>query len=268
MAAIEFNSDPRRKRSQTRKGSPFMRLEGTHLFAAPRTAVWDALMDPNVLSRALPGGEQLELVGENRYRAVMNVKVGPVQGRFEGKIELGDIVAPERYVMKVDGQGAPGFVNGEGELHLAEQDGGTLLTYAGDVNVGGRIAGVGQRLMESTAKSVTRQGLAVLDQMIQASLQPAQQVDGAPAAAQPATAEPERVQAGPGARATVPPHLPAAQAPAPSAAAIGVQVAKDVARDIASDYIPADKQERVLYFGLGALAMLLFVVLVRLVQKD
>ena len=89
-----------------------MRLEGTHLFAAPRTAVWEALMDPGVLSRALPGGEQLEQVGDNQYRAVMNVKVGPVQGRFEGKIVLDDIVAPERYVMKVDGQGAPGYVSG------------------------------------------------------------------------------------------------------------------------------------------------------------
>ena len=150
-----------------------MRLEGTHQFAAPRAAVWEALMDPSVLAGALPGGEQLEQVGENQYRAVMNVKVGPVQGRFEGKILLDDIVAPERYTMKVDGQGAPGFVAGEGLLELLEPDGGgTLLRYGGDVSVGGRIAGVGQRLIESTAKSVTRQGLTALDQMIQARLGP------------------------------------------------------------------------------------------------
>ena len=65
-----------------------MRLEGTYLFAAPREAVWEALMDPAVLAGALPGGEQMEQTGENQYRAVMNVKVGPVQGRFEGKILL------------------------------------------------------------------------------------------------------------------------------------------------------------------------------------
>jgi carbon monoxide dehydrogenase subunit G len=246
-----------------------MRLEGTHQFAAPREAVWDALMDPTVLAGALPGGEQLERVGDNEYRAVMNVKVGPVQGRFEGKIELSGIVAPERYTMKVDGQGAPGFVAGEGQLELVEvEDGGTLLRYGGDVSVGGRIAGVGQRLVESTAKSVTRQGLTALDQMIQARLQPqavAQpdhevvptHIDGADGALSAAAPAPAPVR--------TPASAPAGQQ---SMAGMGVQVAKDVAKDIASDYIPADKQERVLYFSLGVLAMLLFVLLVRLVQKD
>jgi carbon monoxide dehydrogenase subunit G len=258
-----------------------MRLEGTHLFAAPRPAVWDALMDPSVLAGALPGGEQMEQVGENQYRAVMNVKVGPVQGRFEGKILLEDIVAPERYTMKVDGQGAPGFVAGEGQLELVDADGGgTLLRYSGDVTVGGRIAGVGQRLIESTAKSLTRQGLTVLDQSIQARLAPAAEPLTAPNGAAPeATPVPTVVAAGspglaatPQAPADVP--TPATRAAQPvtaaevSMASVGVQVAKDVARDLAADYIPADKQEKVLYFSLGALAMLLFVVLVRLVQKD
>jgi carbon monoxide dehydrogenase subunit G len=235
-----------------------------------------------VLSGALPGGEQLEKVGDNEYRAVMNVKVGPVQGRFEGKIELSDIVAPERYTMKVDGQGAPGFVAGEGQLELVEvEDGGTLLRYGGDVSVGGRIAGVGQRLVESTAKSVTRQGLTALDLMIQARLQPqaVAQPDkevvpthvegaestppGSPEVSAPAGPRgPQAVGAAPVRTSTA---APAAQ---PSMAGMGVQVAKDVASDIASDYIPADKQERVLYFSLGVLAMLLFVLLVRLVQKD
>lgn len=124
-------------------------------------------MDPAVLAGALPGGEQMEQTGENQYRAVMNVKVGPVQGRFEGKILLEDILTPESYLMKVDGQGAPGFLAGEGRLALEEADGGgTTLRYAGDVTVGGRIAGVGQRLIESTAKSITRQGLQALDQTI------------------------------------------------------------------------------------------------------
>jgi hypothetical protein len=205
-----------------------------------------------------------------------------VQGRFEGKIELSDIVAPERYTMKVDGQGAPGFVAGEGQLELVEvEGGGTVLRYGGDVSVGGRIAGVGQRLVESTAKSVTRQGLTALDQMIQARLQPqavAQpdkevvptHVDGAELAslAAPAPLGQPASQAV-GAAASAPLRTPA---PAPagqqSMTSMGVQVAKDVAKDIASDYIPADKQERVLYFSLGVLAMLLFVLLVRLVQKD
>lgn len=234
-----------------------MRLEGTYSFPAPRTAVWEALMDPAVLAGALPGGEQMEKVGENDYRAVMNVKVGPVQGKFEGKILLADIVAPERYTMKVDGQGAPGFVAGEGTLELVEADGGTLLRYGGDLQVGGRIANVGQRLIESTARSVTKQGLAALDQTIQARLSP-------PVAPVPLPAN---------GHAEAPPPAPPTSAtrtasPQPSMTGVATEVVKDVARDLASDYIPADKQERALYFGLGALAMLLFVLLVRLVQKD
>jgi carbon monoxide dehydrogenase subunit G len=274
-----------------------MRLEGTHLFTAPREAVWEALMDPGVLAGALPGGEQLEQTGDNQYRAVMNVKVGPVQGRFDGKILLEDIVAPQSYLMKVDGQGAPGFVAGEGRLQLEEADGGgTLLRYGGDVTVGGRIAGVGQRLIESTAKSITRQGLQALDQTIAARLVAASVVpEEAPAVQEIAQGEWLLPEGGSGinpVKAPAPTGLPEAKgqkyqpeggsginpvkAPAPtgeqagavSMTSVGVQVVKDVARDLAADYIPADKQDKVLYFSLGALAMLLFVVLVRLVQKD
>jgi uncharacterized protein len=251
-----------------------MRLEGTHLFAAPREAVWEALMDPAVLAGALPGGEQLEQTGENQYRAVMNVKVGPVQGRFEGKILLEDIVVPQGYLMKVDGQGAPGFVAGEGRLELEEADGGgTVLRYGGDVTVGGRIAGVGQRLIESTAKSVTRQGLQALDQTIAARLAAASAVQEEVPVVQ-AIAQGEWLpRDGAGSNPVKAPAPAGAQAGGSAAGAgsmtsVGVQVAKDVARDLAADYIPPDKQEKVIYFSLGALAMLLFVVLVRLVQKD
>ncbi|MCB0072000.1 MAG: carbon monoxide dehydrogenase subunit G, partial [Caldilineaceae bacterium] len=141
-----------------------MQLEGSYQFQAPRAAVWDALMNPDVLAQALPGGEQMERVGDNEYRAVMNVRVGPVQGKFQGSIELADIVEQESYRMTVSGQGAPGFLSGEGTLRLEENGTGTDaiytdLIYSGDVQIGGRIAGVSQRLIDSTAKSLTRQGL-------------------------------------------------------------------------------------------------------------
>ena len=237
-----------------------MRMDGNYTFSAPRAAVWEALMDPTVLAGALPGGEELERVGENDYQAAMNVKVGPVQGRFVGKITLTDITPLQQYTMKVDGQGAPGFVAGEGTLVFEDVEGGTLLRYGGDVQVGGRIAGVGQRLIESTAKSMTRQGLIALDQMIQARIAPP---------AEPAAVMAESGDATPAAAASfATPVQPAAARPAqgPSTAGMAAQVAKDVARDLVADYIPPDKQERVVWFGLGALAMLAFVVLVRLVQ--
>lgn len=233
-----------------------MQLEGNYQFQAPRSAVWDALMNPDVLAQALPGGEQMEKVGDNEYRAVMNVRVGPVQGKFQGSIELSDIVHQESYRMKVSGQGAPGFLTGEGAMKLVDNGDATDLIYRGDVQIGGRIAGVSQRLIDSTAKSLTRQGLQALDQHIQSVVNPA-----------PAVA----VETPDVAATTPPAHAPVAPAPAarkaPSTVAIGANVAKDVARDLASDYVPADKQEKLLYAALGALGMLLFVVLVRLVQK-
>lgn len=237
-----------------------MRLEGTYTFAAPRAAVWEALMDPTVIGNALPGGEQLEQLDENQYKTAMNIKLGPVQGRFEGKIALDAIVPLQGYTMRVEGQGAPGFVSGEGALALEDAEGGTLLRYAGEVQVGGRIAGVGQRLIESTAKSITRQGLTSLDQMVQARIAPI-----------PAVASPALADAGPAApvppQPVAPPPRPT-QAQGPSMAVMAGQVAKDVAKDVAGDYILPEQHERLVFFGLGALAMLLFVVLVRLVQKD
>ena len=140
-----------------------MRLEGTHIFTAPRQDVWAALMNPAVLSSALPGGEQLERIGENDYRAAMNVKVGPVQGRFDGKITLVDIVPLQQYTLKVDGQGAPGFVAGEGALFLEDHEGGCpLLRYGGEGQIGGGLAVVVQPVPESTAAALTRPRLVAV----------------------------------------------------------------------------------------------------------
>jgi carbon monoxide dehydrogenase subunit G len=260
-----------------------MNLKGSHVFQAPRSAVWDALLDPQVLGRALPGGDRLERVSENEYRAAMNVKVGPVQGKFEGKVELTDLEPGRGYRMQVNGEGTPGFVNGEGTIYLADDgDGsGTLLTYEGTVQVGGRIASVGQRLLDSTAKSIIRQGLKTLDEhLLQQMAPPAPQEPepvSAPAEPAPSPMTSPTPSAEIGASKTEAPASTPAPAAAPSsapsadaaaAARMTLAVVKDVAQDLASDYIPREKQERVLYMFLGAMAMLLFVVLVRTVQKQ
>jgi uncharacterized protein len=136
-----------------------MKIQGTYTFDAPRERVWRALLDPEVLARTLPGCERLERVGENEFRGALSVNVGPVKGQFQGTLQLSDLNPPEGYHMKLDGKGAAGFMTGEGDLRLADQGAATLLTYDIDAQVGGRVAGVGQRLLESSAKSVTRQGL-------------------------------------------------------------------------------------------------------------
>lgn len=263
-----------------------MELQGTHQFKAPIGIVWDALLDPTVLSKALPGGDRLEKVGENDYKAAMNVKVGPVQGRFEGQVTLSDIVTQKSYRMKVSGTGAPGFLNGEGSLSLEENDQGTLLTYAGDVQIGGRIASVGQRLIDSTAKSIIRQGLKTLDeQMLGGGEKGSGEKEATTNAAakrkavtitteQPvenAAETPSASEKQPEVQSSVAAAEPKPALSEPSPAAMtrmAVDVAKDVAQDLASDYIPREKQPQVFAFFLGALAMLAFVLLVRAVQRN
>ncbi|MCY3965300.1 MAG: carbon monoxide dehydrogenase subunit G [Acidobacteria bacterium] len=146
-----------------------MKITGSHTFAVPRSIVWEAILDPEVLSRTLPGCEDMAPVGENQFRGKLKMKVGPVQGVFEGGVELLDLDPPNGYNLKMDGKGAPGFVNGTGALRLEDaEDGGTLLHYDIDARVGGRIAAVGQRLLDSSAKVLTRQGIQGLATQLEA----------------------------------------------------------------------------------------------------
>lgn len=148
-----------------------MKLEGTYTFDAPREAVWNALLDPEVLARTMPGCEKLEQIGENEYKGALKIRVGPVQGQFEGIVNLSNIQAPESYRMQVDGKGAPGFMKGVGEVRLEDQGESTLMHYTGEAQVGGRIASVGQRLLDSSAKALTRQSLDGLHEQIKARAQ-------------------------------------------------------------------------------------------------
>ncbi|MFZ0548106.1 MAG: carbon monoxide dehydrogenase subunit G [Candidatus Promineifilaceae bacterium] len=148
-----------------------MKIEGSYTISAPQDAVWEALNDPAVLSKTIPGGEELEQTGENQYRAKMKIKVGPVQGIFSGKVQLTDLKPPDGYHMVVDGRGGPGFVKGEGTLRLEAQGDSTILHYDGDAQVGGRLASVGQRLMDTSAQALIRQSLETLEAQIQAGLQ-------------------------------------------------------------------------------------------------
>ncbi|TNF80138.1 MAG: carbon monoxide dehydrogenase, partial [Acidobacteria bacterium] len=130
--------------------------------------VWEGLLDPGVLAATMPGCEKLELVGDNQYEGTLNIKVGPVQGKFQGKIQLEDIRPPEGYTMKVDGRGAPGFVKATATVGLSGEGDQTRLRYDGDAQVGGRIASVGQRLLDSSAKAIIKQSLDGLNDTLKA----------------------------------------------------------------------------------------------------
>jgi carbon monoxide dehydrogenase subunit G len=145
-----------------------MKIQGQYTLPVPQDRVWQALLDPEVLARTLPGCESLEAIGPDEYRMKMKLAVQSVQGLFEGKVRLKDQQPPTGYELEVDGRGKIGFVNGSGRFTLepAAGEGGeasaTTVHYQGDVKVGGVIAAVGQRLLDMTSKMMIKRFFASL----------------------------------------------------------------------------------------------------------
>jgi carbon monoxide dehydrogenase subunit G len=145
-----------------------MKLSGEFVFDGSREEVWDLVRDPEALAGALPGTQSLTQVSENEYEGKMQLRVGPVSGVFSGKVVISDEVPPESYTLSVEGRGAPGFAKGTGDVELVDQgDDTTLLKYEGEVQIGGKLASVGQRMLETVSKSMTRQGLETLNKALQ-----------------------------------------------------------------------------------------------------
>src|SRR5688572_29194885 len=140
-----------------------MKIEGTQTLGAPRERVYQALIDPEVLQRSIPGCEKLELIGENTYAATLRAGVGSIKGEFQSTVRLEDMRPPEHYRIVVEGKGGPGFLKGTGDLDLAESEEGTEIKYTGDVHIGGPIAGVGQRMIQGTAKMMLTQFFGALE---------------------------------------------------------------------------------------------------------
>ena len=148
-----------------------MKLEGEHVFNGPREDVWEMFYDPAILASAVPGMDKLDVVAENVYEGVMNVRIGPVSGKFQGKLTLTDVVEPENLTLTVDGKGAPGYGKGVGKVaFIQNSDGTTTLKYDGDMNIGGALASVGQRMIDSVAKSMIRSAFETLDKALEARL--------------------------------------------------------------------------------------------------
>lgn len=144
-----------------------MKVEGEHLFKGTAKQVWDLFRDTEVMAAALPGTKKMELVGDNLYEAVMNVRVGPVAGEFAGQLEISNEDFPHSYRMTVEGRGKPGFMKGSGDVILEEKSPEqTLMKYEGEVQIGGRLAAVGQRLVDTVAKSIISQAFETLDNVL------------------------------------------------------------------------------------------------------
>ena len=147
-----------------------MKIEGSTEIQAPRARVWDAFLDPNTLVKAIPGCERLEEVAPGEYKATMKVGVGPIKGTFEGKVRLSDLEPPNRYRMAVDGTGAPGFVRGDARMEMSDaENGGTRVSYSADVQVGGLIASVGQRMLGGVSKMILDQFFGQMSEVLTTS---------------------------------------------------------------------------------------------------
>jgi carbon monoxide dehydrogenase subunit G len=122
----------------------------------PPQRVYDLLHDPAVLARCMPGCESLEPIGEGEYAMKMKMALASVSGLFQGKVRTTEPNPPESFRLIVEGAGKIGFMKGDGRLKLGEGGGGTTVTFDGDVQVGGTIAAVGQRLIDTTAKMLIK----------------------------------------------------------------------------------------------------------------
>ncbi len=146
-------------------------IEGSFVFRGPRPAVYASLQDPEVLGKSLPGAMRLSRTGDGRYDGLMRVGIGPVTAaEFSVSVTLHDRTPPSGYGMIVQGKGGFGFVRGTAQVALADHREGTEMTYRAEVQVGGTIAGVGQRLLDSVSKRMTRQGLEALNTALAARL--------------------------------------------------------------------------------------------------
>jgi len=149
-----------------------MKIEGRFIFPASIQPVWDLLTDPQSLQHCTPGCKQLNEIATDEFEATMEVGIGPIKGTFHGKISMKEKAPPRSYKLIIEGSGAAGFVRGEGALTLQEENGDkTAVHVSGDGQVGGVMAGVGQRLFEGVAKQLMGQFVSCMQSRLAARSQ-------------------------------------------------------------------------------------------------
>jgi carbon monoxide dehydrogenase subunit G len=146
-----------------------MTMTGEVKLPAPREVVWEKLNDPAVLKACIPGCEELNVSADNEFQAVAKIKVGPVSARFKGRVTLSDLDPPRGYKISGEGEGGvAGFAKGGAVVALSDQDGGTLLTYNVEAQIGGKLAQLGQRLINGSAKKLADDFFAKFAEAVQA----------------------------------------------------------------------------------------------------
>ena len=132
-----------------------MKLSGSYQIKLEKQKVWEALNDPEILKKSIPGCEEFTKNSDTEFTATATNKIGPFNASFTGDIELKEIDAPNSYVIEGSGNSPVGFASGSAKVSLENSDGGTKLSYTVEVNVGGKIVQVGSRLIDMTAKKMS-----------------------------------------------------------------------------------------------------------------
>jgi carbon monoxide dehydrogenase subunit G len=189
-----------------------MNLSGEQQVAAPRQRVWEALNDPEVLRQCIPGCQSLDKEGDDRFNAVAEVKIGPIGARFRGTVQLSDLDAPNGYTITGQGNGGiAGNAKGGAKVRLSDVDGGTLVSYDVEAEVGGRMAQLGGPIIDATAKQLAGKFFTKFGEVVSG---------GAPVAAAPVAAAPVTAEA---------PVVATAAAPAPAAMPVVARAAAPAA---------------------------------------
>ncbi len=139
-----------------------MKVKGEYTLPLDQQPAWDLLLNTQVLSRVLPGCQSLDPIGPDEYEMKMSVVVSSIKGLFSGKIRIDDKKPPESYRLSVEGQGKIGHLRGSGVLHLQPDSAGTRVAFDGEVQVGGLIASVGERMLDMTTKMMIKRFFGAL----------------------------------------------------------------------------------------------------------
>ncbi|AWK89201.1 SRPBCC family protein [Azospirillum thermophilum] len=192
-----------------------MDMSGSQRIEAPRDRVWAALNDPEVLRQCIPGCEEVIRQSDTELTARVVAKVGPVSAKFSGKVTLSDLDPPNGYTITGEGSGgAAGFGKGGAKVALADDGSGTLLTYSAHAQVGGKLAQIGSRLVDATARKMADDFFVRFTNLVGEPAAGEAATEGEPAAAQPVAAG--VYPAGPAAAAANPAAItPAREAPPP-----------------------------------------------------